>query len=236
MIHGWGANGELLLPLARELTPFGYRLLIPDLPGFGESAEPALPFSIMDYANFCIAYLDHHNLDRVFYFGHSLGGRIGLALAAEHSRRIRSMALSNSAGIKAPVSRFNQLRLGLYKAARKSLDSIGAAAISERLREIYNRRYGSSDYLAASPIMRQTLVKVVGQDLLPYAKRAATPTALIWGDRDEETPLWMGETLEREMPDAALIVHKGAGHYAYLDFPRETAAIMHALFQSVAEA
>ena len=232
MIHGWGASGDLLLPLARELAAHGYQLLLPDMPGFGESNEPPTAFSVFDYAEFCIAYLEHHELDRVHYFGHSYGGRIGLILGSDHSERIRSMALSNSAGIKAPEAILNRSRLTIYKAVRDTLMWLGARAVAGLLRRVYNRRYASSDFAAAQPLMRQTLVQVVNQDLLDWAERVAVPTLLIWGDQDEETPLWMGQLLEDSIPDAALIVRGGAGHYAYLDDPRETASIMHALFQS----
>ena len=64
---------------------------------------------------------------------------------------------------------------------------------------------------------------------MPRGSPAAT--ILIWGDADQDTPLWMGQKLEQTIPDAALIVHPGAGHYAYLDFPDKTAAIMDALFR-----
>ena len=235
MIHGWGANGDLLLPLAHELAGMGYQLLLPDLPGFGESHEPPTPYSIFDYAEFCIAYLAQHQIARVFYFGHSLGGRIGLILASDHSGRVGSMVLSNSAGIKARSSASQRLRLGFYKGIRNSLERFGMGASAAKLRDAYSRHYASPDFQAASPVMRQTLVKIVNQDLLPYARRVAAPTLLVWGDQDEETPLWMGKALEDAIPDAALIVRSGAGHYAYLHNTRETASIIHALYQSANE-
>ena len=122
------------------------------------------------------------------------------------------------------------MRLRLYRGIRNSLEHMGAKAVAENLRQNYNRRYGSADFLSACPVMRETLVKVVNQDLLAFARRVQVPTILIWGDADQDTPLWMGQELEAAIPDAALIVHEGAGHYAYLDFPERTASIMHALF------
>jgi len=232
MIHGWGANLELLGPLAQILEGFDYRLYMLDLPGFGESAEPPAPYTIFDYAAFCLAYLDLHRLERVHYFGHSLGGRIGLILGSDHSHRLKSMVLSNSAGIKARQPMSSQLRLRMYQSLRKGLNRLGAAAIAEDLRQRYNRRYASPDFQSASGVMRATLVNVVNQDLLPYAYRVNVPTVLIWGDADTETPLWMGEKLEKAIPDAALIVHEGAGHYAYLDYARRTASIMNALYSN----
>ncbi len=232
MVHGWGADIGLLQPLARQLAALNYRIYMFDLPGFGESAPPPEPFSIFDYADFCRAFLNYHDLDAVRYFGHSLGGRLGLILASDHAQRILSMVLSNSAGIRASLPASARLRQEIYKMARSGLLNLGATQTAERLRQRYSRRYASADYRAAAPVMRQTLVKVVNQDLLHKARQVAVPTVLVWGDKDEDTPLWMGEKLEQTIPDAALIVFEGAGHYAYLDFPQKTASIMHALFNA----
>ena len=232
MIHGWGASVELLAPLSLRLSRLGYRCHQIDLPGFGDSDEPTEPFSIFDYASICLAYLDHQGLSEVHYFGHSLGGRIGLILGSDHSDRIRQMALSNSAGIKIEAAMRTRLRLSAYRSLRRSLETIGAKSAANLLRAGYNRRFGSEDYRNASPVLRQTLIHIVNQDLLDHAKRVSVPTILIWGDEDQETPLWMGRKLEAAIPDAALILHEGAGHYAYLDFPDRTASIMDALFQS----
>lgn len=232
MIHGWGASIELLQPLADRLSRLGYQCHLFDLPGFGESDEPPAPFSIFDYAEFCLAYLDHRQLRDVHYFGHSLGGRIGLILGSDHSNRIRNLVLSNSAGVKMEAAPHTRLRLDAYKSFRRSLERIGARAAADSLRGIYNRRFGSDDYQNASPVMRQTLINVVNEDLLDQAKRVAIPTILFWGDNDRETPLWMGEKLEAAIPDAALIVQRDAGHYAYLDAPDRITGIMDALYQS----
>lgn len=232
MAHGWGANIDLLRPLAQPLSRLGYQCLMVDLPGFGESGEPVQAFTIHDYAAFCIDYMNHRELGAVNFFGHSLGGRIGLILAAEHPHRIETLALSNSAGIRERSALLGRARLQLYQMFRHALESVGAEAAAARLRLVYNNRYGSPDYQSASPIMRQTLVKIVNEDLLAYAARVSVPTILIWGDADQATPLWMGHRLEATIADAALIVHQGAGHYAYLDFPDKTAAIMDALVRN----
>ncbi len=232
MIHGWGANIDLLQPLAQYLVGMNYQLFMFDLPGFGESAEPTRPFTIFDYAAFCVAYLDYHRLERIHYFGHSMGGRIGLILGSDYCHRLISMVLSNSAGIKTKQPLSSQLRLRAYRSARASLQRIGATAIADSLRQRYNKRYASPDFQAASPIMRETLVHVVNQDLLAHASSVKVPTVLIWGDADTETPLWMGAKLEKTIPDAALIVHQGASHYAYLDHARKTSAIMDALYSN----
>ena len=75
---------------------------------------------------------------------------------------------------------------------------------------------GSRDYKAASPIMRQTLVNVVNEDLASYARRIEEPTLLIWGENDTEAPVEGAKELEKIMIDAGLIILPGT-HYAYLE-------------------
>ena len=161
-----------------------------------------------------------------------MGGRIGLILGSEHADRIEKMVLSNCAGIKVEPAAHKRLRLRIYQNLRDGFQAIGANTVAEQLRTVYNKRYASADFQSASQVMRVTLINVVNQDLLAYAQRVSVPTILIWGDEDQETPLWMGQKLEQAIPDAALITHKTAGHYAYLDFPDKSASIMDALFRS----
>ena len=232
MLHGWGANIDLVWPLAERLAPLGYQVYALDLPGFGESDEPPAAWSVFDYANFVGDYVDYHGLESVFLFGHSFGGRLSLILGAEQSHRIKKIVLADSAGIvaKAPLSK--RLRLNTYKSIRDGLYKIGAKGTADQLRAAYNAKYGSSDLQSTSGVMRETFIKVVNQDLQDYAKRIQPSTLLIWGDQDEDTPLSYAHTFEKLIPDAGLVVHEGAGHYSYLDRLPETVRIMDYFFKA----
>ncbi len=226
MLHGWGANIDLMLPLAQRLAPLGYCLYIPDLPGFGQTEKSPVGWSVHDYVRWVLAYLDAHALEHVDLFGHSFGGRLSLVLGADHPRRIHRIALANSAGVRAQSSSTASLRLKTYHTALNSLQVIGLQAQASRLRDWYRERYASPDYKAASGTLRETFVKVVNEDLLPYAARVQCSTLLLWGDRDEDTPLWQGQLLEKTIPDAGLVVYEGAGHYSYLErLPEATRVI-----------
>lgn len=231
MLHGWGANIDLLWPLGEALARYGYSIHMLDLPGFGKSDSPSTGWTVFDYAEFVIRYLDAHKLDGVHLFGHSFGGRLGLILGADYADRINKMALSNSAGVLPKKKVWPQVRLRSYKAIRTGLQTIGLNALSDNLRQKYNARYGSSDFQQLSGAMRETFVQVVNQDLVPHAARVKASTLLFWGDADEDTPLWMGQLLEETIPDAGLVVHDGTGHYAYLDRLSETARVMDYFFK-----
>ncbi|MGJ3241296.1 MAG: alpha/beta fold hydrolase [Anaerolineae bacterium] len=229
-LHGWGANIGLIVPLAERLTRFGYRNYIVDLPGFGHSAPPSKAWTVYDYAQWVIAYLDTHRLEQVYLFGHSFGGRLGLILGAQYPQRIKKMVLSDAAGIKASTPLWLQIRLKSYQTMRDTLYQVGLTSLADRLRQAYNQRYGSSDFQQVSGVMRETFIHVVNEDLLPLASQVRVSTLLFWGDQDTDTPLWMGQKLEQAIPDAGLVVHAGAGHYAYLEQADETARVMHYFF------
>ncbi len=230
-LHGWGANISLVWPLAEHMLNRGYKVYVLDLPGFGQSDQPSEAWSVGDYADFVIAYLDAHQLDKCYLFGHSFGGRLGLILGATCGSRIIKLALANSAGVISPTPFWKKARLTLYKQIRNGLSRMGAKHFAEALRAWYNRRYGSADYQSVDGVMRETFLKIINEDLLPYARRVQPPTLLFWGDKDEDTPLWQGQLLEKNIPDAGLVVHKGAGHYSYLENVLETARIMDYFFK-----
>ena len=58
---------------------------------------------------------------------------------------------------------------------------------------------------------------MLAEDLSPLLAQVSAPTLLMWGDRDEDTPLWMAERMEAEIPGAGLVVLRGGGHYAYAE-------------------
>ncbi|MBC6934376.1 MAG: alpha/beta hydrolase [Chloroflexi bacterium] len=231
LLHGWGAHSGLMWPLVERLAPLGYRCYVPDLPGFGQTPPPPEAWSVFDYAAWVLALLEANGLERVHLFGHSFGGRLGLILGAEHPERLVKMVLADSAGVRPKPSTTGSLRLKVYRAALNALRGAGLQAQAERLRGWYGSRYGSADYKAAAGVMRETFVKVVNEDLLPYAARVKVSTLLFWGDRDADTPLEQGRLLERTIPDAGLVVWEGAGHYSYLERAADTARVMDHFFR-----
>jgi pimeloyl-ACP methyl ester carboxylesterase len=215
-LHGWGGNARSFWPIASRLSARSYQVHLLDLPGFGQSALPPQTWGVGDYVQFIVAYLNAAGLDRVSVLGHSFGGRIALVLAAEYPARVHKMVLANSAGLRTPPGFKQQVRSFWAGIVRGSLDTLGLNTLRTRLQESYNRRFASQDYLTAGPL-RDTFLQVIQEDLTLFAQRVQAPTLLIWGDQDADTPLWQGQRLEQLIPDAGLIVFKGAGHFSYLE-------------------
>ena len=65
--------------------------------------------------------------------------------------------------------------------------------------------------------MRATFNRVLHQDMSDCLPRIRSSALLIWGEDDTATPLWMGQEMEKKIPDAGLVTLPGCGHFAYLD-------------------
>ncbi|MCU0466800.1 MAG: alpha/beta hydrolase [Anaerolineae bacterium] len=225
MLHGWGASSELLKPLGDRLGKQGYRVYMPDLPGFGQTPPPPSAWGVADYMAFVLGYADALGVGRAHWFGHSFGGRISLMLGADAPDRVDHIVLADSAGIR-PAQGATSAATTVLKGVKRGLGAVGLGGLAEKLAGRYRTAVGSSDYNAASGVMRETFLKVIDQDLQAWAARIQAPTLLLWGDQDQDTPLADGQRLEQLIPDAGLVVFSGAGHYSYLDRAADAAVII----------
>lgn len=224
MLHGWGASSALFRPLFPLLPR--RRLIVPDLPGFGATQAPPVPWSARDYAEWTVALLDRLQVSAFDLVGHSNGGRIALVLAARHPERVGKLVVTGSAGIPPRRGLRYRLRVRTYKMLRGASGArVLPAAVRGWAGSRASRR-GSADYRAASGVMRRTLVRLVNEDLRPMLPGVSRPVLLIWGERDAETPLHDGRLMERLLPDSGLVVFEGAGHFAYLEQPARFAHIV----------
>jgi pimeloyl-ACP methyl ester carboxylesterase len=214
LLHGWGGRIESMQRVAERLAPLGYQVHNIDLPGFGRSAIPPETWGIADYARLVVHYLDQVGLKPVSVIGHSFGGRIAIVLGADHPEYVGKMVLADSAGVLTPPTTTQRTRQALFRAANAILSLPGLGAYQKRLRQWGRNRFGSEDLRTAGPL-EPIFRRVIREDLLPRAATIKAPTLLIWGDRDQDTRLWQGQVLEKTIPDAGLVVFRGAGHFAY---------------------
>ncbi len=216
LLHGWGGEAASFQPVFDWLAQ-SHKVYALDLPGFGKSQIPPAAWDSSDYAAFVRAFLEKFCIPKVHLIGHSFGGRISIILSAEHPEKVDKLILVDSAGIKPPRTTKYYLRVGMAKVG-KVLRKCGTPGV--RLANTMAARAGSKDYQEAGE-MRATLVKVVNQDLRALLPRITASTLLIWGEHDKDTPVGFGQIMEKEIPDAGLVILKEAGHFSYLDkFPQ----------------
>jgi pimeloyl-ACP methyl ester carboxylesterase len=212
VLHGWGGRIESMAPTIACLAT-GLRVIAIDLPGFGESPPPRGVWGTPDYAVFVRDVLGELSIDRALFVGHSFGAKTSLYLAATHTGLIEKLVAVSSSGLRSPPTMRARAKRAMSRGARLAGR---AGAPGRRLRDSIYRRIASDDYKDAGEL-RQTLVRVVNEDLSPLLPRIKAPTLLVWGDRDDAVPLSHARRMEQLISDAGLVVLEGAGHFAYLD-------------------
>lgn len=217
LLHGWGQNIQMMKPLGDYFAD-RFRITILDLPGFGESEEPKGKWRMQEYSDMLEEFISKLQIKKPIVIGHSFGGRLAIRYSASHP--VEKLVLFGSPCIRI------QEELPITVKVLKSLKQLpGLYDLGE-----YMKQYiGSRDYKAASPVMRQTLVEVVNEDLSKYAREIEEPTLLIWGDQDTEAPVKEAQELEKIMVDAALIILPGT-HYAYLENLGRVVSILNSFF------
>jgi pimeloyl-ACP methyl ester carboxylesterase len=214
-LHGWGTSSSLFEPLLQPLQR-DHTLIVPDLPGFGETAPPAAAWGVNDYAAWTLALLDRLDIERCDIVAHSNGARIAIVIAANSPQRVHRMVLTGAAGLRHRRGPLAWLGVRWYKMLRRMSSARVAPAALRRYAESRAQRRGSEDYRAATGVMRGTLVRLVNTDLRSLLPRIAAPTLLVWGDSDDATPLADARVMEKLIPDCGLVVFERSGHYAYL--------------------
>ncbi len=88
LVHGFPLAAAMWQPQLDGLAAAGWRLLAPDLPGFGGNTAPMVGASMDEYADFLVALLDAQGIERAVVAGMSMGGYILLNLLARHRQRV----------------------------------------------------------------------------------------------------------------------------------------------------
>lgn len=230
LLHGWGCDVSIWQSVVRDLKAHRHITVI-DFPGHGGSSEPPEPWSVTEYADMVAGLIEALGIAGTDIIAHSHGGRVSIVLAATRPEFVGKLILTGCAGLIPKPDQKLSARARLYRALRSMADNgftraaLGEANV-ERMRHALRQRFGSADYKALkTDRMRATFNRVIQQDLQPYLRDIKSPVLLIYGELDTATPVWMGQVMEREIPDAGLIVMPGATHYAFLERYGEFLAI-----------
>lgn len=218
LLHGWGASAKLYRSIINQLTPH-FRVIAPDLPGFGDSTEPLFAYSASDYGDFVLELLSELDISECSFIGHSHGGRTVIDIASRENLpiHINKIVLFDSAGIPAKKTMKKTVRVRLYKLLKAFVLAKPIKSAFPQALDKLQRKFGSADYAASSAVMRQSMVKVLNTDYTDRLKNIKASTLLFWGENDTATPLCDGRLMEKNIPDAGLVIVKNGSHFSFID-------------------
>jgi len=218
ILHGWESNCERWIEVAEPLSKKGFEVIVPDLPGFGKSDVLAMPWNTNRYIAWLEGFIKEINLKDYHLLGHSFGGALASKMAVKYPQNVKKLFLVAAACVRHKTTKKKFLEriakvvkllyfLPYYNLFRKA---------------VYKYIIRRSDYVYVRGLMRDTYMNVIGEDLsfhLPFIK---VPTIVIWGDKDDMTPMEDGNFIAKQVKGSKLVVIPGAGH----DLNRKQAEIL----------
>ena len=207
-LHGYLSRGSSFYNQIKYFER-DFDVYAPDLKGFGDNVGMQFPYSLDDYVEEIKEYCCKNDIVSPHVIAHSFGARIAVKAVATEKLEIDRLVLTGAAGLKPKNT--------VKKTAKKVCFSILKKFIpKQKLAFFY-----SKDYLALDPIMKESFIKIVNENLDGYLSAVKNKTLLIFGDRDRETPLYMAKRYVCGLQNNRLIILKGAGHFAFIDKPNK---------------
>lgn len=244
MLHGYTGSKENWYPLARQLDR-RYRLLIPDLPGWGESERKAgAVYGFPQQAANVHAFIRALSPDQpVLLLGHSMGGGIAALVAARYPRDIAQVGLLDAAGV-----RFKDNQFGLDVLAGKNPFGVDDEDSLQRYIDIVFHDPDAKPWLpwpASTALIRkrradaafeQRVLDRIGRGeeaLLPgeEATRIRQPALLLWCRQDAVIDASALDLYARRIPQARKVLLDGCGHMSLMERPPQVAAAVVALLE-----
>jgi pimeloyl-ACP methyl ester carboxylesterase len=240
LVHGYRGDHHGLETIAAHLP--GMRAIVPDLPGFGETA--ASPDASIDaYASWLVALVAEH-APGAPVLGHSFGSIVVAAAAASGLDASRIVLVNPIAqpALEGPQRALSRLTLGWYRAATAAPERVGHAMLSSpaivrgmslvmtKSRDRAMRRWihDQHDRYFSAFASRASVVDAfetsISTNVGHYAARIAQPVLLVAADRDDITPLSAQRDLAGRFDDARIAVLHGTGHLVHYEQPDQVAA------------
>ena len=248
LIHGFRGTHHGLLKIAEHLPD--YRLIIPDLPGFGESGTVNGKHTIDAYVDWLDAFRSAIDGDiPSLIIGHSFGSIVVSHYAAKHPKRCRKIVLVNPIGSPALQNEqrlLTQLAILYYWLGRKLPASAARAWISakpltkamsvtmRKTKDRTIRRYIDSEHYAhfssfANPTqLAEAFRTSVSNDVSQVAEQLTMPVLMIVGDKDTLTSLKKQQQLHARIASSELVVINDVGHLTHYETPDQVAAAIRA--------
>jgi pimeloyl-ACP methyl ester carboxylesterase len=230
LLHGLGGNKDNFTRVARLLTPH-YRVIVPDLVGFGESTHlQGADYRAPAQVERLRALLQALGVHSFHLGGNSMGGYIALAYAARYRDEVASLWLLDPAGVQhAPKSELAHIIMTsdtnpLLVRSEDEYAQVFAFIMSEPpyiprplMNVMAQERIGN--FALEQEVFRQIATDSVEQAV----SGLQTPTLIVWGEQDRVIHVGSAEVLHQLLPHSRVLVMSHVGHVPMVERPRQSA-------------
>lgn len=243
LLHGHPFNRSMWREQVEALRG-EYRIITPDLPGYGESTPVPAWIGMDEMARYIADLIAMLDLAPVVLVGLSMAGQIALEFAHLFPTRLRALILADTAAhAETAEGRRSRhavadrvLSEGMRWIAVESLPKLLAPASLRDHPELGDRVM--TMMLGTSPVGAAAALRgrAERRDHIPFLPQIGVPTLVIVGSLDEYTPVADAALLHHQIPGSQLAVIEGAGHLPNLEDPEAFNAVVRAFLDNIREA
>lgn len=242
LLHGITSDKDIWLQMLREFPEF--RVIALDMPGHGDSIEPrGFDYRVESLSAQLVGFIDALSLPPVHLVGNSLGGLVAALYSVDHSDRVRTLVLMNSAGIDAPEKTalmqramtdrsYNPLLVnskgdiaGKLAAVLAVPPSLPDPAMELMLAKELNNLDANKMLFDAVLGDESNMQKLEG--LLP---KVSNPTLLLWGDNDQVFHPSSVTKASLIVPELSTHIIANCGHLPMIEAVPETVSTLKMFF------
>lgn len=215
ILHGWGSASDKWVKEAEIISTKNYKVIIPDLPGFGQSDKLTRPWTVNDYVKWFEEFTKNLNIENFHLLGYSFGGALATKISVKYPQRVQKLFLVAAAIIRKKTNK----KTFLEKLSKFIKLFYFLPYYSFFRKIVYKFIIRKSDYVYTEGIMKQTYLNVIADDVsfnLPFIK---IPTVIIWGDKDQSVPVGDAHFANEKIKNSKLIIIPGADHLLHKQLP-----------------
>ena len=222
LVHGFLGSSKMWKPQI-DFFKYHFRVITPDLPGFGRSNKAKSHNSIQSIANLLLDCLEEKKIDKFHLLGHSMGGMIVQEMAKKSGGKI-SKLVCYSTGPKGEMpgrfetvdqSRENIKKNGLEVTAKNIAQTWFVLGEKAKYFDLCLEAGKQTSIEAAD----NALIAIKNWDGVKNLQDIKNNTLIIWGDKDKSYNLGQVQTLEKNISDSNLVIFKGCAHNVHLEQP-----------------
>ena len=223
LLHGLGASAErweFVIPLFSEK----YRVIVPDLIGFGHSEKPSVDYTTEYFTDFMYKFVSKLNIKNFHIIGSSLGGQIAAEFTSKHNELVKKMVLVSPSGIMkhSTPALDSYIMAALYpnnESATMAFQTMsGKTRIDENIVNGFVERMKMPN---AKMAFMSTLLGLRDAELITEKLGLITiPALIVWGENDPVIPIKYSEAFVSSINDCRFYKMQKCGHTPFVEDPK----------------
>jgi pimeloyl-ACP methyl ester carboxylesterase len=234
LLHGFPATRYLWVRVAPELLDAGFRVIIPDLVGYGESKAPTeVRIDMASQARWMVGLLDELSVARAVIIAHDVGSAAAQLMVVDQPQRVAGLAvLDGVCGSEWAMDAVKSIQMWDPAEAHRLFPvlarRLGRSADLREMLAPYQGAHGGLTLIRAARDLDPSQTANIGARL----RANGVPAAVLWGERDEFLSIEEAGRPLAELLGVSLVKVPG-GHFTPLDCPKEVAAALHNFLASL---